>query len=101
MLSVWGRHPSCLHTPVKLAAPPRYNSFLNLNGWESNLPKSDIDYEHIITGVREGFHIVDDLDFSQAEVDNYTSVTNADCKASVEAQIKKELTEGRYSIVAS
>ena len=93
--SPWSRHPF-----VKLEAPPSRDSFLIPAGWEAALPPTDEDYEYILAGVREGFHIVDCLDFKPAEVDNYTSATHPDTRKLVEDQIRNEVTEGRYKIVA-
>ena len=76
--------------------PPHTNSFLNPAGWERHLSKSDADYVHIIEGVRNGFHIVDDFPFAPAEVDNYTSATGSDARVLVKKQILTELCEGRY-----
>ena len=82
--------------PSKLAPLPLRNSFLNPDRWEAHLPRSNLDYHFILKGTTEGFHIVDSLSCSPAEVENYTSVTNGVTRPLVEAQILSEITEGCY-----
>jgi hypothetical protein len=50
----------------------------------------------LIKGVKEGFHIVDSLEFQSAETNNYASATNVKVRDLVENQINTELLEGRY-----
>ena len=92
---VWVIGPWVQGPSVKLVAPPQ-NSFLNPEGWRKHLPRTQENYEYIIQGVTEGFHIVTSLDFQPAEVDNYSSATNPLIKHQVESQIKTEIIEGRY-----
>ena len=95
---MWFRLSWPAFTP-KLDAPPRRNSFLNLDGWVKHLPRTDVDFEYIIKGVTEGFHIVDTCEFVPAEVDNYSSVTGKEHRCIAEKQILTEISEGRYIIV--
>lgn len=52
-------------------------------------------------GIQQGFHIVDDFNFTEVEVDNYKSATCAKNKHLVEKQIQEEIDNFRYEIVAS
>jgi hypothetical protein len=88
-----------LSTPKLTAPPPWANSFLNLEGWENNLPRTDIDFEYIMTGVQDGFNIVDKGEFAVAEVNNYASVTSGENRYKAEQQIQNEIVEGRYVVV--
>ena len=69
--------------------------------WEQHLPQ---DYEHrecILTGIRDGFHIIDPekIDSSHyVETNNYRSATE-EKRAQVESQILTEIEHGRYRIV--
>lgn len=73
---------------------------LNYEAWERLLPPNYNDREFLLTGIRDGFHIVD-ADSVQhfAEVDNYLSATNDKMRARTEKQIINELDNGHYRIV--
>ncbi|MES9880284.1 MAG: reverse transcriptase domain-containing protein [Sedimenticola sp.] len=58
------------------------------------------DREFIISGIRDGFHIVDAEKIQiPVETNNYKSATDALMRARVESQIRTELDNGRYNIV--
>lgn len=61
-------------------------------------------YEHrefILTGIKDGFYIVDPDSISNfVEVNNYPSATSEKMRAPVEDQILTELENGRYRIVS-
>ena len=59
----------------------------------------DKDEVFLLDGVREGFHLVSEFEFSSAECDNYPSAVAGKNKDLVEAQILVELKEDRYEIV--
>jgi hypothetical protein len=69
--------------------------------WEHSLP---MDYEYrefILTGIKDGFYIVDPDSISNfVEVNNYPSATSEKMRAPVEDQILTELENGRYRIVS-
>ena len=69
--------------------------------WEHSIPR-DYEYrEFILTGIKEGFYIVDPDSISNfAEVNNYPSATSEKMRAPVEDQILTELENGRYRIVS-
>ncbi len=71
-------------------------SFLSPEGWEALLPRNDVDFEFILQGVLQGFHIVDSLGFVPVETNNYASATGKHAKGLVECQIRTEIREGRY-----
>ena len=71
----------------KRLGPTPKDSFLNASGWEALL-EGDHDRDFILSGVREGFHIVTDLDFEPAEVDNYTSALCPENREIVDKQIR-------------
>jgi hypothetical protein len=67
---------------------------LNVSAWEAEL-QSDPDRDFIVSGIKEGFNIVDSDSIPTAvETDNYSSAIKS-CVA-VEQQIMSELAEGRY-----
>ena len=58
------------------------------------------DREFILSGIKNGFHILDSDKISQSvEVDNYSSATNCHMRAQTEAQILTEVENGHYKIV--
>ena len=89
---MWGALSRGFHS-LKRVAPPRKDSFLNLTGWEAALPKADLDYEFIISGVRDGFHIVDSTEFEEAATPNYSSALAGEIRPKVEKQILSEIIE--------
>ena len=52
-----------------------------------------------MTGVQEGFNIVDKGEFDVAQVDNYASVTRGEHRYKAEQQIRNEVVAGRYVVV--
>lgn len=67
--------------------------------WEKEL-EGDPDRAFILTGICEGFRIIDDdAVLPDVEVQNYHSATGTDSRALVEKQIQSEIAEGRYRIV--
>jgi hypothetical protein len=73
------------------------SSALIATAWEHELPLTYHDREFIVTGVREGFHILNVDDVHECvEVDNYESATNLANRAKVDAQVITEIINGRY-----
>ena len=79
---------------LKQLSPRRYKkpvvrpSTLKLQAWEQNLPADYKDREFILSGIKNGFHVLDMGKISQsAEVENYSSATNLNMRARTEAQI--------------
>ena len=73
---------------------------LSYKAWEKELP---IDYEgraFLLSGIKDGFHIVDSETISNyVEVENYRSATAEHSHAQVEKQIYTEIDNGCYRIV--
>lgn len=70
--------------------------------WARELPANDPDRDFILHGVRDGFHLVDQVapqSDSPVFVHNYKSATSRQSRAKVEAQISSEIQNGRYEIV--
>ena len=70
---------------------------MDQNILQADDPKRDI----ILTGIREGFHIVDVSQIVPAvpaEMDNYKSATCVKTRDIVEAQIREEIDNNRYVI---
>lgn len=73
---------------------------MKLQAWEQNLPADYKDREFILSGIKNGFHVLDMGKISQsAEVENYSSATNLNMRARTEAQILTEVENGHYKIV--
>ncbi len=69
------------------------------DAWETEL-KNDPDKEFILTGIKNGFNIVDQTDNLEPVCqNNHRSATLADAKLKVENQILTELAEGNYVVV--
>ena len=51
-------------------------------------------------GIRDGFQLVSEFEFSEVEVENYKSALDSQNRDLVEEQIKTELVEGRYQVVS-
>ena len=76
---------------------------LVLEAWENKLPANDPKREYILTGITEGFNIIDPSkvpDLADVECKNYQSATRGQNRDRVEAQIVQELQHGRYKIVS-
>lgn len=73
---------------------------LRLDSWEQELPFNDPKREFILSGIKDGFHIVDSLGNQNVEVNNYKSATCLKNRDSVENQILEEIGNGRYQIVS-
>ena len=71
--------------------------------WDEELPFTDPKRDHLLDGIRDGFHIVDSDKVQQptVEVNNYKSATNNMVRHKVEKQIHEELQNGRYVQVGS
>lgn len=71
---------------------------LHFDSWCSLLPCDDKDYDFILSGVKNGFSIVDKMpDFNtQVLCDNYRSAMSQ--KSLVEKQIKNEIDNGNYVV---
>lgn len=66
--------------------------------WQTELD-SDPDRTFLLTGIKEGFHIVDQtVNLKPVLQANYTSATSVDNRCKVEAQIKSEIREGHYIV---
>ena len=72
-----------------------------MDAWEDELPSDDVDREFILSGIRNGFHIVSNSDFAEVECDNYKSAIDPSIHDKVESQIKTEILEGRYVVTPS
>lgn len=73
---------------------------LNYHVWERLLPEAYEQREFILTGIKDGFNVIDpDCVFHSAETDNYTSATAEKVRAQVEAQISTKIQNGRCKIV--
>lgn len=72
------------------------------SAWEEEVSSDDPKRDFLLTGVREGFHIVDP-DSIQHDVfmDNYKSATGCEHRHLVEQQIRTEILNKRYQIVSS
>ena len=70
-----------------------------MEAWEELLPLNYPDREELMTGIREGFRITS-RDYSGPDVwqRNYQSALNQNTRAAVEAQIKEEISNGRYLV---
>lgn len=65
--------------------------------WESLLPASDVDFNYILTGVREGFMITtEECSGPRRKQRNYKSALCGENREAVEKQIRCELANGRY-----
>ena len=74
---------------------------LNYEAWCEELPSDFPNRDYILAGIKDGFHIVDDIDLQcdQVEMDNYRSATCTENFAKVEHQIKDEIVNGHYKII--
>ena len=72
-----------------------------MDAWEDELPSDDVDREFILSGIRNGYHIVSNSDFAEVECDNYKSAIDPSIHDKVESQIKTEILEGRYVVASS
>ena len=75
---------------------------MNYEAWCHLLPINDPKRESLLKGVREGFHIVDDItecNISDVHMENYKSATCKKIAPIVELQIKDEIVNGQYKIV--
>ena len=57
---------------------------LRLDAWEHELPSDDVDRDYILSGIRDGFHIVSSSDFTEVECDNYKSAIDPSIHMKVE-----------------
>lgn len=69
---------------------------LNVSAWDQELPSDYPDRDFVMTGVRDGFHIVDSTQIhGYAAMDNHAS-TKGLLRPAVEKQINRELNNGHY-----
>ena len=74
---------------------------LNYKAWEEELPQDHQHREFLLSGIKNGFHIVDPDNIKEfVEMDNYRSATDQSVRAQVESQILTEIENGRYRIVS-
>ena len=106
--SSWHMEPACCccyKRPVSAqcappTAEPIHTNYLKIDAWESELDDSFPYYDEVMTGIRDGFPLVNrEVDSAPVERENYHSATNPKVRDKVEAQIKVEVAEGRYQIV--
>ena len=72
---------------------------LNLEAWTHELD-NDIDKQFILDGISDGFYLIDkNIRLEPAEMENYRSSTSQ--HALVEAQIRREISKGRYVVTPS
>ena len=74
---------------------------LQLHAWEDELPVSDPHRAWLLSGIWDGFHVVDLPDSSvvaEVDIENYRSATCQEHRAQVEQQIIEELENGRYVV---
>ncbi len=77
---------------------------LRLEAWEEELPITDPQRDWLLSGIRDGFNVVeilDDTSVVDVEVDNYKSATCPESRVKVEHQIIEELQNGRYIVTGS
>lgn len=93
---------------VEQPAPTTNDGSLNYVNWERLLPIKDPKRLILLRGIKEGFSILDctrahSSILANIEVENYSSATSYENnrKYIVEKQIKDELQNGRYCVVAS
>lgn len=68
--------------------------------WMQELLHLDFDYEFILKGIANGFHIVPDISIvPPAECENYPSATNPIAKPLLDALFGDELAEGKLLLV--
>ena len=68
--------------------------------WEKELPKDYKGREYLLSGIRDGFHIVDSQNISNDyKVENYCSANAENSCAQVERQICTKIENGPYQIV--
>lgn len=75
---------------------------LVLEAWERMLPANDPKRDFILSGIAEGFRIIDTdkvANLIDVECENYHSATKGPYRDKVEAQIVQELQHGRYKFV--
>ena len=74
----------------------------NIGNWDHEL-SNDSDRDFIISGLKEGFKIMDfpSVPLTRVECENYTSATCAQNKSRVEQQIREEISAGHYRICDS
>ena len=69
------------------------------SAWSSCLPENDPKREYLLSGIHDGFHIVDpDSIIPEVYVPNYKSATSHEHFEKVQAQIIQEIENGRYII---
>ena len=86
--------------PCQQPADITRDGALRLAAWENLLPQNDPKRHFILTGIQEGFHIINTKEFAKPVfVNNYKSATNPEVRDLVEEQIKIELREKRYQII--
>ena len=86
------------HVKKRDAARTKQCGFV-YNAWEEEIPAGFPDRDTILTGIRDGFKIIMDINVEKitpVEVQNYKSSTNPNVRKSVEQQIKSELQHGHY-----
>ena len=82
-----------------LPKAPKNPTTLNLEAWTHELD-NDIDKQFILDGISDGFYLIDkNIQLEPAEMENYKSSTSQ--HALVEAQIRREISEGRYVVTPS
>lgn len=74
---------------------------LNYEAWCEELPLDLPNRDYLLTGIKYGFHIVDDVQLrcDQVETENYKSATCSKNIDKVEHQIKEEIANGHYKVV--
>ena len=72
---------------------------LKLAAWEEQLPATDPKREFLLTGIADGFHIVDQPPIHRVEVENHKSAVSQLNRDKVEDQIIDELNNQQYKIV--
>lgn len=73
---------------------------LNLRAWVRNLAPDDPEREFLMAGVRQGFRITNlSTEGARAYQKNQKSAISKENRGEVEKQIKKEIENGRYTVV--
>jgi hypothetical protein len=81
------------------ASPPSWNK-LNYDSWKRELPVGDPDTDFILSGIKNGFNIIDDdVNIVEVEVPNHRSVcSGSHLYKEVNSQIMKEIENNNYII---
>ena len=75
---------------------------LHFSAWEQELPLDYPNRSFILSGIRDGFHILDPSKITQeAECSNYETATCQEHRPKVEEQLLLELSHGHYKEVDS